>query len=153
MDNQAFLSYDCEVAIVSDLLDTEIIDGAGDTYLLSMCMTIGEDQPQMCGEYWFLIPSSSSVLDKRRPDHQVLLLVDKEQYNTQSEVIVYIPTSHVLLHDADMLSLQLLHDSDEDPVEDVHGKDGCWHHKPTARIIHTQNITFNKYPGQNIKGI
>ena len=34
---------------------------------------------------------------------QVLLLVDKEQYNTQSEVIVYIPTSHVLLHDAEML--------------------------------------------------
>ena len=33
----------------------------------------------------------------------MLLLVDKEQYNTQSEVIVYIPTSHVLLHDAEML--------------------------------------------------
>ena len=31
------------------------------------------------------------------------MLVDKEQYNTQSEVIVYIPTSHVLLHDAEML--------------------------------------------------
>ena len=152
MDNQAFLSYDCEVAVVSDSLDTEIIDGAGDTYLLSMCMTIAEDQPQMCGEYWFLIPSLSSVLDESRPDHQVLLLVDKEQYNTQSEVIVYIPTSHVLLHDADMLSLQLLHDSDEATVEAEYGQDSCWHHKPTARIIHTQNITFNKYPGQNIKG-
>ena len=64
----------------------------------------------------------TSVLDTQRPNHQVrtrghmrpihinmktsrqvLLLVDKEQYNTQSEVIVYIPTSHVLLHDAEML--------------------------------------------------
>ena len=45
-----------------------------------------EDQPQLCGEYWFLVPPVSAVLDKNRPDHQVLLLVDKEQYNTQSEV-------------------------------------------------------------------
>ena len=34
--------------------------------------------------------------------------MDKEEYNTNSEVIVYVPTSHVLLHEADMLSVQLL---------------------------------------------
>ena len=51
MDNQAFLSYNCEVAIVSDLLATEIIDWAEDTYLLSMCITIDKDQLQMCEEY------------------------------------------------------------------------------------------------------
>ena len=31
------------------------------------------------------------------------------------------------------------------------GGDACWHDKTTARIIHTQNISFNKFPGQNIK--
>ena len=67
-----------------------------------------EDQPQLCGEYWFLVPDADSVLDNKRPDHQVLLLVDKEEYDTNSEVIVYVPTSHVLVHDADMLSVQLL---------------------------------------------
>ena len=28
----------------------------------------------------------------------------------------------------------------------------CWHNRTSSAIIHTQNITFNKYPGQNIKG-
>ena len=63
-----------------------------------------------CGEFWFLVPPANSSLDKRDKDHRVLLLVDKEEYDTNSEVIVYIPTSHVLLHNADMLSIQLLHD-------------------------------------------
>lgn len=136
----------------------EVVDGSGDTYLLSMCMTRmeevegEEEMVQLCGEYWFLVPPVSAVLDKTRPDHQVLLLVDKEQYDTQNEVVVYIPTSHVLLHEADMLSVQLLHDSNATVHADHdHGGDECWHDKPTARIIHTQNITFNKYPGQNIR--
>ena len=38
---------------------------------------------------------------------QVLLLIDKQAYDTQNEVVVYVPTSHVLLHDADMLGLQV----------------------------------------------
>ena len=44
---------------------------------------------------------------------QVLLLIDKQAYDTQNEVVVYVPTSHVLLHDADMLGLQVitLHDT------------------------------------------
>ena len=106
---------------MTDLASEKVKSAAGDTHLLSMCMTRGEDMPRMCGEFWFLVPPVSSVLDKQKPDHQVnifsirssliindnpdqvLLLVDKEQYNTQSEVIVYIPTSHVLLHDAEML--------------------------------------------------
>ena len=33
-----------------------------------------------------------------------------EKYNTESEVIIYVPTSHVTGHQADMLSIQLLHD-------------------------------------------
>ena len=107
-DNQAFLSYDCETAMVID--SNGVAEAAaGDTYLLSMCMT-NTMEPQICGEYWFFVPDTDSVLDKKRPDHQVLLLVDKEEYDTNSEVIIFIPTSHVLLHDADMLSIQLLHD-------------------------------------------
>ena len=51
-----------------------------------------------CGEFWFLVPPANSSLDKRDKDHRVLLLVDKEEYDTNSEVIVYVPTSHVLLH-------------------------------------------------------
>ena len=51
----------------------------------------------------------------------------------------------------DPRSLQLLHDSDESPVVNQFGGDACWHDKTTARIIHTQNISFNKFPGQNIK--
>ena len=44
---------------------------------------------------------------------QVLLLIDKQAYDTQNEVVVYVPTSHVLLHDADMLGLQVttIHDT------------------------------------------
>ena len=69
------------------------------------------------------------------------------------QVIVYIPTSHVLQHQADMLSLQLLHDSaPRGHGEPEHGGGGCWHGKQGARVIHTQNITFNKDPGRNIKG-
>ena len=41
---------------------------------------------------------------------QVLLLIDKQAYDTQNEVVVYVPTSHVTGHQADMLSIQLLHD-------------------------------------------
>ena len=41
---------------------------------------------QVCGEYWFLVPPVSAVLDRAVPDHQLLLLVDKEQYDTKSEV-------------------------------------------------------------------
>ena len=53
-------------------LTTELVESAaGDTHLLSMCMTRGEDMPRMCGEYWFLVPPVSSVLDKQKPDHQV----------------------------------------------------------------------------------
>ena len=107
-DNQAFFSYDCETAMVIDSSGVAAA-AAGDTYVLSMCMT-NTMEPQLCGEYWFLVPHADAVLDKKRPDHQVLLLVDKEEYDTNSEVIVYIPTSHVLLHNADMLSIQLLHD-------------------------------------------
>ena len=29
---------------------------------------------------------------------------------------------------------------------------GCWHGRPLGRVIHTQNITFTKAPGQNIRG-
>ena len=29
---------------------------------------------------------------------------------------------------------------------------GCWHNLPTGRVIFTQNVTFNKFPGQNIRG-
>ena len=29
---------------------------------------------------------------------------------------------------------------------------GCWHGRPLGRVIHTQNITFTKDPGQNIRG-
>ena len=75
MDNQAFLSYDCEVAVVGE--GEEARDGAGDTYLLSMCMRSDPGAPQQCGEFWFLVPPATSVLDKTRPDHQVILLVDK----------------------------------------------------------------------------
>ena len=65
---------------------------------------------QRCGEYWLLIPSldQETILDKKHPQHQVLLLMDKQEYDTNNEVVVYVPTSHVLLHDADMLGLQLL---------------------------------------------
>ena len=27
----------------------------------------------------------------------------------------------------------------------------CWHSRPRSAIIHTQNVTFSKYPGQNIR--
>ena len=70
-----FLSYDCEVAVVGE--GEEVKDGAGDTYLLSMCMRSSPLAPQQCGEYWLLVPPANSVLDKTRPDHQVILLVDK----------------------------------------------------------------------------
>ena len=122
-DNQAFLSYDCEAAYVEDAFVGGITPSYGDTYLLSMCMTnTGEEQ--RCGEFWFLIPQQDVIMDRDDPGHQVInskgenktgincfeviLLVDKEEYNTNSEVIVYIPTSHVLIHEADMLSVQLL---------------------------------------------
>ena len=36
------------------------------------------------------------------------LLVDKNEYDRNNELIVYVPTSHVLMHDADMLGIQLL---------------------------------------------
>ena len=99
-DNQDFLSYDCEVVRGEE----------GDTHLLSVCLTSGPGEPQQCGEFWFLVPPVTGELERSRPDHQVVLLVDKEKYNTQGEVIVYVPTSHVTLHGADMLSIQLLHD-------------------------------------------
>ena len=64
MDNQAFLRYDCEVAVVEE--GDEVRDGAGDTYLLSMCMRSGPESPQQCGEYWFLVPPATSVLVEER---------------------------------------------------------------------------------------
>ena len=66
-------------------------------YIFSVCMT-KTGEARECGEFWFLVPPANSSLDKRDPDHRVLLLVDKEEYDTKSEVIVYVPTSHVLLH-------------------------------------------------------
>ena len=59
------------MALVTDLASERVESAAGDTHLLSMCMTRGEDMPRMCGEYWFLVPPVSSVLDKQKPDHQV----------------------------------------------------------------------------------
>ena len=56
---------------MTDLASERVESAAGDTHLLSMCMTRGEDMPRMCGEYWFLVPPVSSVLDKQKPDHQV----------------------------------------------------------------------------------
>ena len=84
---------------------------------------------------------------------KVLLLVDKQEYDTNNEVVVYVPTSHVLMHDADMLGLQLLTYYGEDPEENIaYANESCWHDKPGSAIIHTQNVTFTKYPGQNIRG-
>ena len=59
------------MALVTDLASEKVESAAGDTHLLSMCMTRGEDMPRMCGEFWFLVPPVSSVLDKQKPDHQV----------------------------------------------------------------------------------
>ena len=56
---------------MTDLASEKVESAAGDTHLLSMCMTRGEDMPRMCGEFWFLVPPVSSVLDKQKPDHQV----------------------------------------------------------------------------------
>jgi len=149
-DNQVFLSYDCETATVPDEEGTEVA-AEGDTYLLSVCMT-KTGEARVCGEFWFLVPPANSSLDKRDKDHRVLLLVDKEEYDTKSEVIVYVPTSHVLLHQADMLSIQLLHDAGIEGVSGgTHSGEGCWHGRPLGRVIHTQNITFTKDPGQNIR--
>ena len=53
-------------------------------------------------------PDSKTIMDKNHPQHQVLLLVDKNEYDRNNELIVYVPTSHVLMHDADMLGIQLL---------------------------------------------
>ena len=68
--------------------------------------------------------------------------------------MIYVPTSHVTGHQADMLSIQLLHDSklpQSEEEENQHRDQACWHGRATARIIHSQNITFIKTPGQNIK--
>ncbi|XP_023328387.1 uncharacterized protein LOC111701365 [Eurytemora carolleeae] len=151
LDNQAFLSYDCESGFTQDL-SGHIQPSTGDTYLFSMCMT-DSGEGQTCGEYWFLVPPDTTVLDTSRPDHQVLLLVDRTEYDQNTEVVVYIPASHVIKHDADMLSVQLLHDSAEPMVEDPFVGEGCWHNKSTAAVIHVQNITFNKFPGHNIRGV
>ena len=48
------------------------------------------------------------------------MLVDKVAYDQNSEVILYIPSSHVIKHDADMLSVQLLHDSGPQVHNHVH---------------------------------
>ena len=89
MDNQAFLSYDCEAALVAGA-GQGAEQGAGDTYLLSMCMTgagpAAAPPLQRCGEFWFLAPAAAAELDTGRAEHVVALLVDKEQYLTQSEV-------------------------------------------------------------------
>ena len=128
----------------------------GDTYLLSVCLMDTGGENQKCGEFWMVIPEirPETVLDKNLPQHQVLLLVDKQEYDTNNEVVVYVPTSHVLEHDADMLGMQLLTYHSDDP-DDLHpyANESCWHDKPGSAIIHTQNVTFSKYPGQNIRGI
>ena len=79
---------------------------------------------------------------------QVLLLIDKQAYDTQNEVVVYVPTSHVLLHDADMLGLQVttIHDTrdtcntlqlltyyttdDEEEASHRYAEESCWHARP-----------------------
>ena len=69
-DNQAFLSYDCETALVEDAFVGGVTATYGDTYVLSMCMTnTGEEQ--RCGEFWFLIPPEDVIMDKEDPQHQV----------------------------------------------------------------------------------
>lgn len=96
--------------MIQDGFTGDIVNSSGDTYLLSVCLMDTGGAHQRCGEYWILIPSldQETVLDKKHPQHQVLLLVDKQEYDTNNELVVYVPTSHVLLHDADMLGLQLL---------------------------------------------
>ena len=76
-------------------------------YIFSVCMT-KTGEARVCGEFWFLVPPANSSLDKRDADHRVLLLVDKEEYDTKSEVIVYVPTSHVLLHQVLLDNLSML---------------------------------------------
>ena len=109
-DNQVFLSYDCELSMVEDGYTMEVVPTFGDTYLLSVCMMDTVEDLQRCGEYWILIPpdATTTILDKTDPRHQVLLLVDKNEYEKKNELVVYVPTSHVLMHDADMLGIQLL---------------------------------------------
>ena len=108
-DNQVFLSYDCEFSMVEDGFTGEVVPTFGDTYLLSVCMMDYGGEEQRCGEYWIMMPpDSKTIMDKNHPQHQVLLLVDKNEYDRNNELIVYVPTSHVLMHDADMLGIQLL---------------------------------------------
>ena len=109
-DNQVFLSYDCEFSMVEDGYSMEVVPTFGDTYLLSVCMMDVVEESQRCGEYWILIPpdASTTILDKNDPQHQVLLLVDKNEYDKKNELVLYVPTSHVLMHHADMLGIQLL---------------------------------------------
>ena len=42
--------------------------------------------------------------------------------------------------------------SEDPPGLHPYAGEACWHDKPHSAIIHTQNVTFTKYPGQNIRG-
>ena len=84
--------------------------------------------------------------------NKVLLLVDEFEYNQNSHVVLFVPTTHVLIHHADMLSVQLLHDSGMDPEDRQDMVEKCWHSSNTSSIIYVQNVTFAKHPGKNIRG-
>ena len=97
LDQIAFYSNAIQNPLQKRLADAIGEHSSLDNFFFSVCMT-KTGEARECGEFWFLVPPANSSLDKRDKDHRVLLLVDKEEYDTNSEVIVYVPTSHVLLH-------------------------------------------------------
>ena len=85
-NNQVFLSYDCEYSMVQDGFTGEVIPTFGDTYLLSVCMMEGGGE-QRCGEFWILMPpDTKTIMDVNHPQHQVRLLVDKNEYDNRNEL-------------------------------------------------------------------
>jgi len=107
--NMAYLSYDCEVGFYISKKGKLSVETTGDTYELSVCSweDAEKDEDMVCGEYMFQLPSPTEV-DTSVQDHQVLLLIDKQEMDYNDKIVLYIPTSH----NADMYLVEILFTED-----------------------------------------
>ena len=104
-----FLSYDCEAGFY--ISRGNWISTTEHDYQLSVCA--GEE----CGEFLFQLPDLSLPGDNSR-EEQVVLLVDRKEFDDMDRVVVYIPT----LKDADSYRIILVRVGENITKDMVHNQ-------------------------------
>jgi len=94
VQNSVYISYDCEIGFYISKQNSMSVETTGHSYELSICSLEDiQKDTEVCGEYIFQLPPPKKV-NSSLENHQVVLLIDKQEYSYNDRIVMYIPTTH-----------------------------------------------------------